>query len=149
MKIVTMTRAGVIRVDAHVRHGYFVTTENVDVVFDRGGFLRIPARTIFDGASIPPRARSIIQSLTTPASLAFLVHDWAYRKDALWISPKGHQRRISRALADRMAWAVCRYVGLATDDCIEVYVALRLGGRGSFHKLTWNATEAEWRAVNR
>ena len=89
MQISAITRSGVIGVDAYTREGLFVTRHAVDVAFEDGGFLRVPAGFAFDGASIPARARSLIQSLSTAASVAFLLHDYAYAQGAVWITPSG------------------------------------------------------------
>jgi len=144
VRISAISNSGVIGVEAHVRLGAFVTQHPVDVAFAGGGFFRIPAGFPFDGASIPPRARSVIQSLTTAGSVLFVVHDAAYALGATWTSPKGHRRPVTRSLADKMAWAVSRYLRLSADDCIEIYAALRLGARGSFHKRAITQTLDEW-----
>ena len=147
MKIAAISRDGVIRVDAHARAGCFVLLDQLDVAFEGGGFFRIPAGFPFDGASIPPRFRSIIQSLTIAGSVLFVVHDAAYAAGASWITPRGARIGISRARADKMAEAVCAYLGLAIDDCVEIYAALRIGGAGSFRRRAISQTFAEWRAV--
>ena len=144
MKIAAISRGGVLRVDAHTRAGVFVLLEQVDVAFEGGGFFRIPRGFPFDGASIPPRARSVIQSLTTAGSVLYVVHDAAYCTGATWISPKGHRRAVSRALADRMTLALARFLGLAADDRLEVYAALRLGGGGSYQQRAITQTLGEW-----
>ena len=135
MKIAAITRDGVIGVDAYTRHGVFVTLHQVDVAFEDGGFLRIPSGFVFDGASIPPPARSLIQSLTLAGSVAFLLHDYAYADGADWIIPSGSRITISRQRADWIALALCTWLGLDVDDQLEIYYALRIGGSSSYRKL--------------
>lgn len=145
MKIAAISRGGVLRVDAHTRAGVFVLLEQVDVAFEGGGFFRIPRGFPFDGASIPPRARSLIQSLTTAGSVLYVVHDAAYATGATWITPSGARIGISRKRADMMAQAVARFLGLAGDDDFEVYAALRIGGGGSYRQRAITQTLEEWK----
>ena len=133
-----------IRVDAHTRAGVFVLLDRLDVAFEGGGFFRIPAGFPFDGASIPPRARSVIQSLTTAGSVAFCLHDAAYASGATWITPSGKRIGVSRARGDRMAAALCEFLGLSRDDAFEIYAALRIGGAGSYRQRAITQTLGEW-----
>ena len=143
MKIAAITRDGVIGVDAYTRQGVFVTLHPVDVAFEDGGFLRIPAGFAFDGASIPPAARSLIGSLTTAGSVAFALHDYAYRDGAVWITPAGLRLTISRQRADWIALALCTWLELDVDDQLEIYAALRVGGGSSYRKLPVTRTLAQ------
>lgn len=144
MKISAISRGGVVRVDAHTRDGVFVLLDPVDVAFAGGGFFRIPTGFPFDGASIPARARSIIQSLTTAGSVLFVVHDAAYSIGATWTTPSGARIGVSRARADKMAAAVCEYLGLSPDDAFEIYAALRIGAGGSYRQRAISQTVEEW-----
>ena len=144
MRIAAITRDGVIGVDAYTRHGVFVTRDQVDVVFEDGGFLRIPPGFVFDGASIPPAARSLIGSLTPAGSVAFVLHDYAYADGAVWITPSGSMISISRQRADWIALALCTWLELDVDDQLEIYAALRVGGSSSYRKLPVLLTVAEW-----
>jgi hypothetical protein len=148
MRIAGVTHDGMIGVDAYTKQGAFVTQHDVDVAFDDGSFLRVPRGFVFDGASIPPRARSVIQSLTVAGNVLFCVHDYAYSKDAAWITPEGELVDISRERADLIALALCEWLRLDRDDQLEIYEALRLVGEFAFHKLPVGRTLAEWLARN-
>lgn len=132
VRIVAISRGGVIGVDADVTRGIFVTRHAVDVAFEDGAFLRVPPGFVFDGASIPARARFVIQSLTTAASVAFVLHDYAYRRGATWITDAGKVSEISRRRADWMALALTTWLGLAVDDQLEIFAGLRVGGASSY-----------------
>lgn len=133
MRIVAVSRGGRLAVDSFLRRGFWELLEPADFAFDGGGFVRIPRGFPFDGASIPPRFRSLIQSLTNVGHVGFALHDYGYATGASWITPKGIRIGISRQRADRMAWALCNYLGMTEIDAAEVYAALRLGGGGSYH----------------
>ena len=134
MKITAISRNGVIGVDADTRAGTLELLHAVDVAFEDGAFVRVPPGFVFDGASIPPRARSIIQSLTTAGSVLFALHDYGYRRGAHWTTPLGLVVPISRQRADWMALALCTWLDLACDDSLQIYSALRVGGEASYRQ---------------
>ena len=146
MKISAVTRGGVIVTAAHVLIGCFVSLERVDVAFEDGAFLRIPPGFVFDGASIPPLVRSLVPSLSTAGSVAFLIHDYAYAQGAQWITPSGARMSISRQRADWIALALCVWLELAEFDALKIYAALRVGGSSSYRRLPVARTVEQWRA---
>lgn len=123
-----------IEVTAYPRRGLFTLLRRVDVAFDDGAFLRIPKGFIFDGASIPPAARSFIQTLSTAGSVAFVIHDYAYSIGARYIAPNGVYVPISRQRADWIALALCDWLGLSCEDACKIYAGLRIGGESHFRK---------------
>lgn len=143
MKITSITRGGVIGVDAYTRDGVFQSLHPVDVAFDGGGFMRIPAGFWFNGASIPPRARSIIQSLTIAGYIGYVVHDYPYAIGATWITPSGARIGISRRRADWIALALSTWLGLAVDDQLQIYAALRALGGASYRRLPVTRTREQ------
>lgn len=144
MKIEAITRDGVIGVDAYTRQCAFISLHRVDVAFDDGGFMRIPAGFVFDGASIPPLARSLIPSLSTAGSVSFLCHDYAYAAGSHFIAPNGNHISISRQRADWIALALCEWLGLRCEDSLKIYSALRIGGAGSYRRLPVERTLWQW-----
>lgn len=130
-----VSRDGVVLVDAYTRQGAFVLRDPVDYGFGDGSFVRVPAGFAFDGASIPPSARSLVRSLTTAGNVLFGLHDCAYSVGSRRVLPTGAEVEISRAEADWMALSLCEWLGMSQWDCLKVYAALDAFGGFAFHKL--------------
>lgn len=146
MKILSVTHDGEFEVDVYPREGAFVTREPVEIAFDDGAWLKIPVGFPFDGASIPPWARSLIQTLSTAGSVLFVAHDYAYAKGAGWIDPDGTYREISRWESDQIAKGLCEWLELSTGDTWRIYLALRLFGGSSFQKRPVEWSLEQWLA---
>lgn len=140
MKILGVSNHGVIKVAACVREGVFITISPVEFAFDDGCYMKVPRGFIFDGASIPPEARSFFPHLTPAAHALFLGHDYPYAKGATWINEVGERVSFTRDRADDIAVAICGYLGLDAYEQFMIHGALRVFGEPNFQRFPVDRT---------
>lgn len=87
--------------------------------------IRIPSNFQSDLGSVPPWARSIVPTIGSRLTEAYLVHDWLYRDKA-----KG----VNRKTADKILYKMMKIAGVPMWRRYSIYYMVRMFGKKAWKK---------------